>query len=187
MMISVAALVVLLAGLYLVVLGTGALLFPAGATRFLGAFARSRAVHLVELALRLAVGAAMLSYAPHLRFAGLFTAAGWVLVATTLVLFAVPWPLHRRFARWSVPRATRRPRLLGAASLVLGALVLYAVLAGPAAVPQSMRTQRFSTTVSTTDSTMLSRHPLRLIRIIRASASLASPRPAPPPAQGRGR
>ena len=52
--------VVLLAGLYLACLGAVALVAPALARRFLLGFARSRALHYLELTLRLIVGGAFL-------------------------------------------------------------------------------------------------------------------------------
>lgn len=124
-----AALGVLLVGLYLAGFGLLCLIVPARGARFLGGFASSAAAHYAELALRLIAGTAFIVHAPSTRAPDTFAAAGWVLVGTTAVLCLVPWRLHRRFARWSVPQATRYPRLLGLASLALGALVVASVVA----------------------------------------------------------
>lgn len=125
-----AGLLVLLAGLYLAGLGAVALVAPARAGRFLGSFARSASAHYAELLLRLVAGGALVAYAPRMRFSAVFTPAGWVLVATTAALFAVPWQWHRRFAQWSVPRARNHVRLLGLASLLLGGFVLVCMIPG---------------------------------------------------------
>jgi hypothetical protein len=53
-----------------------------------------------------------------------FAAFGWVLIASSVVLTAIPWRLHQRFARWSVRQATRRMPWLGIGSLLAGAGVL---------------------------------------------------------------
>lgn len=129
---ALASLLVLLAGLYLLGLGVVSLADPARATRFLLGFAGSARAHYLELALRLAVGAAFIWRAPHLLFPGLFSLFGWVLAITTAGLFLVPWRWHQRFAQSSVPHALRHLRLLGIASLALGGFVLLAAARGPA-------------------------------------------------------
>jgi uncharacterized protein YjeT (DUF2065 family) len=124
--------VVLLAGIYFVSLAAVALAAPNLATRFLLGHARTALVHYLELFLRLAVGAAFLLHGPSTRFPTFFAAFGWVLVATTAVLFVVPWRWHQRFAQRSVPQAVRYLRLIGVASFFLGTFVLVAALSnGP--------------------------------------------------------
>jgi hypothetical protein len=127
---SLTSLVVLLVGIYLVGLSVVSLLHPARAARFLTGFARSAAAHYLELTLRLTAGAAILFTAPKMLLSGYFVVAGWVLVATTICLCAVPWRWHRRFAEWSVPYAVRNLRLVAVASLVLGAAVLVSLFFG---------------------------------------------------------
>lgn len=124
---------VLLAGLYFIGLGAAALATPARAARFLLGFAGSATAHYAELAVRLAVGCAFILRAPRMQFEPLFTAFGWVVVATTAVLIAVPWQSHRRFAQRTVPQALRHLRLVGVASLALGGLVLACAGIGGAA------------------------------------------------------
>lgn len=121
---------VLLAGLYFIGLAAAALAAPARAARFLLGFAGSARAHYVELALRLAVGCAFIARAPRMPFESAFAAFGWVLVATSAVLFAVPWQWHRRFAQKAVPQALRHLRLVGLASLALGGFVLACAGAG---------------------------------------------------------
>jgi hypothetical protein len=124
-----AVLPVLAAGLYLIGLGVVALLRPDRARRFLESHASSARTHFVELALRMMVGGGFVLAAEQLKWPAAFRVFGWVLVGTTIFLAAVPWTLHRRFAEWSVPQATRRISLVGVGSLAGGALVLYAALA----------------------------------------------------------
>lgn len=127
-MATYAGLPVLLAGLYLVGLGIVALVSPQKAKLFLSGFAGSAFAHVLELFVRLAVGAALVSYAPHMRFPGVFSLFGWVLIGTTIILFAVPWRWHRRFAEWSVPIATRRMALFALGALAGGIFVLLSLM-----------------------------------------------------------
>lgn len=120
--------VVLVAALYLIALGGGALLRPERAKHFLGGFAKSARIHFTELALRIVTGGALVLSAPRLAFNETLTIFGWVLIGSSLVLALVPWRLHRRFAAWSVPQATRHMPLIGVASIAGGLFLLGAVL-----------------------------------------------------------
>lgn len=120
--------IVLAAGTYLVVLGASALFRPALATRFLGGFATTQALHFLELALRIVAGAAFVISAPRLVLGDVVAALGWVLVGTSLVLALVPWRLHQRFAAWSVPQALQFLPMIGVASLAGGLGLIAAVV-----------------------------------------------------------
>ena len=125
-----ASILVLLTGLYLIGLAVVLLLSPARATRFLGGFASSAFAHYLELVLRLTVGVAILLYAPQMLFSKFFVICGWILVVTTVGLFAVPWQWHQRFAQWGVPYATRNLWVVASASFVFGGFVIAAVIFG---------------------------------------------------------
>jgi hypothetical protein len=131
MVISViASILVLLMGLYLIGLAVGLFLSPARAKGFLGGFASSAFTHYLELVLRLTAGGAILLYAPQMLFPNFFVIFGWILVVTTVGLFAVPWQWHQRFARWGVPYATRNLRLVAGASFAFGGFVIASVILG---------------------------------------------------------
>lgn len=125
-----ASILVLLAAFYLIGFAGLLLVSPARGKRFLGEFASSAFTHYLELAIRLIAGVAILLYAPQMLFSGFFVILGWVLVMTTVGLFAVPWQWHRRFAQWGVPHATRHLRLIAVASFVFGGFVLVSVMLG---------------------------------------------------------
>jgi len=125
-----AAGVVLLAALYMLGLATLIVSRPTRAIALLDRFARTLPAHLLELAIRATVAIALLLHAPRMLLPGLFTAFGWLLLATTAVLLVLPWRWHRAFARWSVPLATRRPALLGTAALIGSMLMLACFLFG---------------------------------------------------------
>jgi uncharacterized protein YjeT (DUF2065 family) len=121
---------VITVALYLIGLSVVSLIVPARATAFLNGFAQSASAHYLELVLRLAGGAGLVLAAPRMLFSTFFALAGWVVVVTTMCLAFVPWQWHRRFAAWSVPHAVRRIRVLGVASLAIGASLLAAFLLG---------------------------------------------------------
>ena len=124
--------VVLLAGLYLVLLGAAAFAARERATRFLAGFATTARAHWAELAVLAVVGGAFVLASPRLRPAPAFALVGWVLLLTALALALVPWRTHHAFARRAVPHAVRHLRLVGAAALAIGALVLAAALSAAA-------------------------------------------------------
>jgi hypothetical protein len=124
---------VFLAAVYFIALGGFALAMPERTKAFLGTFATSLRVHVVELALRAAVGAALVLTARRMWFTEIFLAFGWLILGTTLLLALVPWRQHRRFAAWSVPRATRFLPAIGVGSLGGGILLLGALLVPRAA------------------------------------------------------
>ncbi len=126
----VAFIMVFLAAAYLASLGVASLVRPERAKAFLEAHASTRRLHFTELLLRVLVGAALVRIAPRMQFAPAFTLFGWVLVGTTLLLALVPWRLHRQFATWSVPQATRVMPLFGVGALA-GGLPLFAALLLP--------------------------------------------------------
>ena len=122
--------VVFLVGIYLVALGVVSFAAPTLAARFLLSHASSAAAHYAELLVRLTAGGAFLLTANSMQFPAVFVAIGWVLLVTTAALALVPWHWHRRFAQRFVPRAVRHIKLVGAASLVFGGLLLLALLFG---------------------------------------------------------
>lgn len=122
--------IIILAGFYLLGLAGLAFAAPARAARFLGSFASSASAHYLELAIRLAVGAALLQYALHMLYPSLFLLIGWVLVITTILLLAIPWQWHHRIAKRAVPLATAQLGLFGLGSAVFGGFVLVSALRG---------------------------------------------------------
>ncbi len=120
--------VVALAGAFLVALGAAALLRPPLVKRFLLGFASSCAMHYLELGIRLLVGAAFISAAPSMVGTAIVFWAGWILLVTTGVMFFIPWRVHRAFAQRAVPQALAYLPLLGLASLIAGAFVLWALV-----------------------------------------------------------
>ena len=107
---------------YLLVLGAGVLIAPARARRFLAAFAQTPRANALEAAIRLAAGLAFIGAAPRLRIPDVGLVLGLFLAATALLMLVLP-SAHKRFATRSVAVVGRLFPLLGAASIVLAALL----------------------------------------------------------------
>ena len=122
-------LVVVTFALFLIGLAATIYARPSLAERFLNAFARSAGAHYVEQAVRLVVGGALVVFSPEMVRPDAFRIFGWVIVVTTVGLLCIPWQWHHRFARWVIPPVIRYVRLYGVGAAVLGALLLYGVLA----------------------------------------------------------
>lgn len=125
---TLALIVVLLAGCYLLALGTVALLKPEHANLFLLGFAASAYLHYFELLLRITVGLALVIRAPIMLFGAVYILFGWVLIGTSAILCCIPWQLHYQFAQWAVPHALRRLKFVAISSIALGALTIICAL-----------------------------------------------------------
>ena len=122
-----AAAAIVLAGLYLVVLGVSCYVQPSTAAKFLLGFASSSFLHYLELALRVLVGGSLVHKASSLPYPPIFNLFGWVLIITSVAMFVVPWRWHRRFALKAVPYALRYIKLLGAGAMAFGAVLVASV------------------------------------------------------------
>lgn len=128
---ELAAVIVALAGTWLIGLAGAAAAKPDVIKRFFDKFASSAFTHFLEMFVRLVVGTAFVIYAPQMRFSVIFTAFGWLLIVTTAVLLLVPWRLHRRFAERSLPLVTTsRMILFSLVSFIGGMIVLISVILG---------------------------------------------------------
>ncbi len=116
------------AALYLLALGLLAGFAPKRAAGFLGRFAQSAKAHYLEMALRIAVGVALIQHAEHMRFSAAFTFIGWVISLTTAVLLLMPWRWHQAIAGRAVPFALRMLPALALCSVLAGAVLMYSVL-----------------------------------------------------------
>jgi hypothetical protein len=105
---------------------------PSATARFVTSFASSRKTHVIEMLFRVSFGAALIRLAGNMSQPPLFWALGWAIVVSSVVLLALPWRVHRRFAAGVLPFIVRRLRLYGAGALAFGMFVLYGVCASNA-------------------------------------------------------
>lgn len=122
---TIAAVIVVLSGIWLIGLAGAAVGKPDVVKRFFDKFASSAFTHFLEMFVRLIVGTAFVIYSPQMRFSFVFTVFGWMLIATTAVLLFVPWRLHRRFADRSLPMVTSRMLLFALVSSIGGIFILF--------------------------------------------------------------
>lgn len=127
---TLAAAIVVLAGIWLIGLASVALAKPERARDFLGRFASSAFTHFLEVFIRIIVGTAFVIYSPQMKFSVVFAVFGWLLILTSVVLLFAPWKLHRRFADWSLPLATSRMMLFGFISSIGGIVILFSFAIG---------------------------------------------------------
>jgi hypothetical protein len=128
MSLFIAFAVVVAAGTFLLALGATALVRPSIARRFLLGLAQSAARHYLELAIRFAIGSALIVAAPRMAGTHVVAGAGIVLLATTAVMFFVPWRSHQSFANSAVPRALAFLPAIGLSSIAVGVALLWALL-----------------------------------------------------------
>ncbi len=128
---TLALILTLLAGSYLICLAAVSVVSPDRARAFLSSLAGSAFAHGVEVFVRIIIGAALVVYAPMMRFSTVFFVIGWVLIVTSMILAALPWRWHRWFASRTVPNATRFMPLLALGALAGGVFLIAAVILGP--------------------------------------------------------
>ena len=132
-MLVVAKAIILLVAFFFLALGAAALARPAVARAFLLGFANTALKHYAELLARVLVGGSLLLVARDSAYSTALSAFGWLLIGTTAVMSVVPWHVHDRFARSAVPKALRFLPLIGITSLIIGALLLWIIVARSAA------------------------------------------------------
>lgn len=115
-------------GMFLIVLGCLALARPRTFRAFLSGFAQSARAHLLEMGVRLLVGAALIASAGSGAHGAAFRILGWILLGSTAVLMLIPWRWHQTFANRVVPTALKFTPIIGGASIAMGCLVLHALV-----------------------------------------------------------
>lgn len=121
---ALSGLVVVGFGLFLIGLAALIFIMPSRAEVFLTGFASSAVTHYTEQALRLIVGAAIVSFAGSMRHPELFNAFGWLIVVSTGGLLLVPWQWHNRFSKLVMPQVFQRMKLFALGACILGAFIL---------------------------------------------------------------
>lgn len=104
---------------------------PPAARRVLESFAGSARAHLMEQALRILAGSALITLSREMAWPPVFRLLGWVLIVTSAALLCVPWRWHQWFARLVIPPVIRHLTLYAIVVAVFAALLLYGVFAGP--------------------------------------------------------
>ncbi len=127
-MTTVAQLLIIVFGLFLVGVSCLMLANPPAAVRFLDQFASTKFINLLEATLLIIFGAAFLGYAELSRFPKTLWVFGLLLVLSGVGIYLVPREWHRRYGVWSTKLVTPYLRLLAPLSLLFGVLLIYAVV-----------------------------------------------------------
>lgn len=127
---TIAAGLVVIAGLCLITLATVALARPAVARRFLLGFAQTATAHYTEMAARIVVGAALVIGSPRMLFSQYFYWFGVALLASSFLLLCLPWKWHRSMGERVLPRFVSFLGVVSLFSLLLGSLLVAATVAG---------------------------------------------------------
>jgi hypothetical protein len=129
---SAALIIVIAAGLWLAGVGALMALRP---SYCLELFERMTAnleasnwrLNIIEQGLRIVAGAALVMRAPASRLPMAFEVAGWILVASSVVILVVPVRWHGAYGRWWVGRiAPLAVRVLSPVPVLVGAGLIYA-------------------------------------------------------------
>ena len=126
-MILLSGIVVVAFGVCLIGLAGVIAVKPLLAERFLKSFASSARAHYTEQATRLIAGAAIVIFAPSMRYPDLFKFFGWLVIVTAVGLLLIPWQWHQKFGKWAIPLAIRHLNLYGLGAFALGTFILYGV------------------------------------------------------------
>jgi len=127
---TIAAGIVVIAGLYLIALSAVALARPVLARRFLLGFAQSAAAHYTEMAARVLVGIALVIASPRMLFSQFFFWFGVALLASSALLLFLPWKWHRSMGERVLPSLVRFLGVVSPVSLLLGGLLVAATVVG---------------------------------------------------------
>jgi hypothetical protein len=127
---TIAAGIVVTAGLYLIALAAVALARPVLARRFLLGFTQTAAAHYTEMAARILVGLALIVASPRMLLSQFFLWFGVALLASSVLLLCLPWKWHRSMGERVLPRLVGLLGVVSPVSLLLGGLLIAATVAG---------------------------------------------------------
>ena len=126
-------LTVLLPGVAIAAGGMVCLLFPLQLARLVESLLARGTAKWVAVAVRLALGALLLTGAGSTRHPGAVALFGGLLVVVGVVLLLLPGPRFEALARWSLGLSEGTLRLAGLAALALGAWLAWAAAGVPGA------------------------------------------------------
>lgn len=129
-MSTVASVILVAFGLFLIGLTCVVFVKPARAERFFMAFASSARTHYTEQVVRLIVGAALVIRSHTMWQSELFWLVGWGVVLSSLALMLIPWQWHDRFGDTVRPMIIRYMKIFAIGLLAFGVLLIYGVFKG---------------------------------------------------------
>lgn len=120
---------VLLSGVWLIGVGVWMLLRPRDALAALARMGGSPAIHVGEMAIRIAIGAAFILAAPDARFPTAILTIGGFLILSAVILLILPRRWHAAYSTfWAARIPVPAVRLIGPLSWAMGAALIWVAL-----------------------------------------------------------
>ncbi len=128
-MIFGAKIVILLFGVFLILVGFIMLFKPKRARSTLQKAGSTNFINYAEITIRMIPAIAMVIYAEYSKYPEVLKLLGWFMIATSLILYAIPRRIHHAYSLKSA--AILKPRyfqLISPFSICFGALTIYTIL-----------------------------------------------------------
>jgi len=97
-MVTVAKYTVILFGLFIICVGMLMLLAPKKAREILRKMASTNIINYAEITLRIIPAIGLIIYSDYSKYPAAFKVYGWLMVATSVVLYFVPRKWHQAFS-----------------------------------------------------------------------------------------
>ena len=114
-------------GLFILVSAGLLIVRPATFTAFMLKNADQTWLHVTAVVVRLALGIALLLYAPSSNFPLTLNVLGWIALVAGIVLALIPPLKFKRMIHWSFDRFGKITRVAGVLAVLFGAFLIYAV------------------------------------------------------------
>ncbi len=129
MIIEIAKWVVILFGIFIIFIGFVMFINPKKARLTLRKAGSTNFINYVEITIRLIPAIALILYADFSKFPEAFKIFGWIMLITSLILYAVPRKMHHKFSMKSadilIPIYFQ---LISPLAFIFGALIIYNAL-----------------------------------------------------------
>lgn len=128
MLITAAKWTTILFGVFIILVGFLMLFAPKKARAILRKAGSTNFINYAEITIRLIPAIAMILYADFSKLPIAFKIFGWIMVATSVILYIVPRKTHHRFSMKSADRL--KPiyfQLISPFAMLLGGLIIYNV------------------------------------------------------------
>ncbi len=129
MIIEIAKWVIILFGIFIIFIGFLMLINPTKARTTLRKAGSTNFINYAEITIRLIPAIALILYADFSKFPEAFKILGWIMLITSLILYAVPRKIHHKFSMKSADII--KPiyfQLISPFAFLFGGLIIYNVL-----------------------------------------------------------
>lgn len=128
-MITIAKIIVIAFGIFLIATGFLMLFSPKKATEILKKAGSTHFINYAEITIRMIPAIGLILYADYSKYPGYFKILGWFILLTSLVLYFVPRQMHHNYSLKSAE--ILKPlyfQLISPLSFLFGGFLIYCVL-----------------------------------------------------------